>query len=101
MSKQKDINKYLDTMQEASETHDLMRIVDLAARYANLVQMAYRLEMELKEAVGYGILEDEPKHAVTMDVLDNALSIAAFIIRNHLGQFEYDTAIENGLEEEP
>lgn len=101
MSKQKDINKYLDTMQEASETPDLMRIVDLAARYANLVQMAYRLEMELKEAVGYGILEDEPKHAVTMDVLDNALSIAAFIIRNHLGQFEYDTAIENGLEQEP
>ena len=88
-------------MGEVYESNNLMSLVDLAVRYANLVQMAYRLELELKEAVGYGILEDEPKHAVTMDVLDNALSIAAFIIRNHLGQFEYDTAIENGLEQEP
>ena len=101
MEKAKNINAYLDTMQEASETPDLMRLVDLAVRYANLVQMAYRLEMELKEAVGYGILEDEPKHAVTMDVLDDAQAIAAFIIRNHLGQFELDTATENGLEDEP
>ena len=101
MSKQKNIDKYLDTMGEVYESNNLMSLVDLAVRYANLVQMAYRLELELKEAVGYGILEDEPKHAVTMDVLDNALSIAAFIIRNHLGQFEYDTAIENGLEQEP
>lgn len=88
-------------MGEVYESNNMMKIVDLAVRYANLVQMAYRLEMELKEAVGYGIMEDEPKHAVTLDVAENARQLAAFIIRNHLGQFEFDIAIENGLDEEP
>ena len=101
MTKQKNIDKYLDTMGEVYESNNLMGLVDLAVRYANLVQMAYRLEMELKEAVGYGIMEDDPKNVITIEVTENAREIATKIIRNYLGQFEFDIAIENGLEQEP
>ena len=100
MEKTKNIDKYLDKMDEANTSGDFMSIIDLAIKYSNLVQAAYRLEIEIKEAVGYGIMEDEPKHAVTYDVVDNALSITSCIVRNRLCQFEFDTAVDNGLEEE-
>ena len=99
MAKQKNIDKYLDTMGEVYEANNLMSLVDLAVRYANLVQMAFRLEYELKQAVGYGIKEDDPKQVITIEVAENAREIATKIIRNYLGQFEYEIAVANGLDE--
>ena len=101
MAKQKNIDKYLDTMGEVYEANNLMSLVDLAVRYANLVQMAFRLEDELKQAVGYGIMEDDPKQVITIKVAEKAREIATKIIRNYLGQFEFEIAVENGLEQEP
>ena len=101
MAKQKNIDKYLDTMGEVYEANNLMGLVDLAVRYANLVQMAFRLEDELKQTTGYGIMEDDPKQVITYEVAEKAREIATKIIRNYLGQFEFEIAVANGLEEEP
>ena len=88
-----------NAMGEVYEANNLMSLVDLAVRYANLVQMAFRLEYELKQAVGYGIKEDDPKQVITIEVAENAREIATKIIRNYLGQFEYEIAVANGLDE--
>lgn len=101
MDKQKNFAKYLDTMVLAHESNEEMGLLELATAYANIVQVACRLEAEIRGAVGFGFYEDDPGPAVTKEVKDNALNIAARAARYHLGQFDYNTAVANGLEEEP
>ena len=102
MAKQKNIDNYLDTMEVAHESSEEMARVDLAFKYANLVQALYRLEKEIREAVDYDILDpDTHKPVITYEVVDNALELATRVIRYHMSQFEFEIAAENGLEEEP
>jgi hypothetical protein len=102
MAKQKNIDNYLDTMEEAHESSEEMARVDLAFKYANLVQALYRLEKEIREAVDYDLLDqDTHKPVITYEVVDNALELATRVIRYHMSQFEFEIAAENGLEEEP
>ena len=102
MAKQKNIDNYLDTMEVAHESNEEMARVDLAFKYANLVQALYRLEKEIREAVDYDLLDpDTHKPVITYEVVDNALELATRVIRYHMAQFEFEIAAENGLEEEP
>lgn len=98
---EKKIDKYLDTMEVAHESGELMAIVDLAIRYANIVQVAYRLEEEIRKAVDYDCFDpDTHKQVITYEVVDNARELAARVIRYHMVQVEFDIAVDNGLEEE-
>lgn len=102
MAKQKNIDNYLDTMEEAHESGEEMTRVDLAIKYANLVQALYRLEKEIREAVDYDLFDpDTHKPVITYEVVDNARELATRVIRYHISQVEFDIAAANGLEEEP
>ena len=100
MDRQKRIFKYLDAMAGAHENGEEMAIIDIAIRYANLVQALYRLEIEIRNAVDYDLFDpDTHKPVITYDVVDNARELATRVIRYDLGQIELDIAVENGLEE--
>lgn len=98
---EKNIDKYLDALELARESAEEMAIVDLAIRYANIVQAAYRLEEEIRKAVDYDCFDpDTHKQVITYEVVDNARELATRVIRYHIGQVEFDIAVDNGLEEE-
>ena len=98
METPKNIDKYLDAMEQAHESSEVLSFVDLALRYATMIQAVYRLEDEIRGVLDYDSFGPEP--VITAGVADNAGKLAMEVIRYHLGKVEYDTAIANGLQQD-
>ena len=71
-------------------------LADLAAIYARLIQAARRLEVEITRTADLELQEVKP--AVTMEVTEAALDLAARAARHYYVEQDYNAAESAGLE---